>query len=121
MSTLLQTKCILNVERRDPLPYTPACVLDSGYTDKKSPNSSRLNTPSNSRAAEMAELNQIAINWAAPSRSMTIQKYKKTVNERIPFPSKHIACYSRLTAMLAVTIAHLIHLFVFVFHRISLG
>jgi hypothetical protein len=89
MSTLLQTKCILNVERRDPLPYTPATILDSDYTDKKSPNSSRLNTPSNSRAAEMAELNQIAINWAAPSRSMTIQKCKKTVNERIPFPSKY--------------------------------
>jgi hypothetical protein len=28
MSTMLQTKCELIIERRDPLPYTPACVLD---------------------------------------------------------------------------------------------
>jgi len=35
MSTLLQTKCEIHVERRDPLPYTPSCILDDGKNGDK--------------------------------------------------------------------------------------
>lgn len=36
ISTLLQTKCEINVERRDPLPFTPPCILDDMVPDKGS-------------------------------------------------------------------------------------
>jgi hypothetical protein len=58
MSTLLQTKCELHVERRDPLPFTPACILDDPFDGEFIKTSS---TP-----ASIRTLNQIPISWAAP-------------------------------------------------------
>lgn len=70
MSTLLQTKCELHIERRDPLPFTPACVLD------ESPSSS-------------TQLNdQAMVNWAAPSISHSIDNPDSTVE--LPFPKFHL-------------------------------
>lgn len=45
MSTLLQTKSEIHVERRDPLPYSPACILDDQVPHKEQPEE---------------------VNWAAP-------------------------------------------------------
>jgi WD40 repeat protein len=70
MSTLLQTKCELHVERRDPLPFTPACVFDDRI-DAKAP------TP--------IDLNKIDICWAAPLASR-----QKGEQKSLPFPRYHL-------------------------------
>ena len=51
LSTLLQTKCEIQVERRDPLPYTPSCLLDDFTTSSRKRHKSR---------------NDEDIHWAAP-------------------------------------------------------
>ena len=69
MSTLLQTKCELHVEPRDPLPFTPACVFDESK-------------------GELAQLNeQIHINWAAP---VPLQHEGSTNDNDLPFPRYHL-------------------------------
>ncbi len=69
MSTLLQTKCELHVERRDPLPFTPAVILDDNR-DKRHP-----------------DLNETAlVNWAAPVLPSSLNT--KVANR--PFPSFHL-------------------------------
>ena len=72
MSTLLQTKCELHVERRDPLPFTPACVLDD-------------NMEKNGEVT--LELNKKHINWAAP---MPRQQIEFSSGEKLPFPKFHL-------------------------------
>jgi len=72
MSTLLQTKCELHVERRDPLPFTPACVLDD-------------NMEKNGEVT--LEINKQYINWAAP---MPRQQIELSNGEKLPFPKFHL-------------------------------
>jgi hypothetical protein len=72
MSTLLQTKCELHVERRDPLPFTPACVLD----DNMEKNAERT-----------LALNKSHVSWAAP---MPRQKNEFSKGEKLPFPKFHL-------------------------------
>lgn len=67
MSTLLQTKCELHVERRDPLPFTPALVLDEHRSSSKTKQSWNTST---------------LVNWAAPVP-------RKDADER-PFPKWHL-------------------------------
>jgi WD40 repeat protein len=69
MSTLLQTKCELHIERRDPLPFTPACVLDEKTT------TTQLNE-------------QAMVNWAAPSISHSTDNTDTTAD--LPFPKFHL-------------------------------
>jgi WD40 repeat protein len=71
MSTLLQTKCELHVERRDPLPFTPACVLDHRTSSKEK---------------KTLELNQGDIHWAAPAA----RRETESKDERLPFPKYHL-------------------------------
>jgi WD40 repeat protein len=63
MSSLLQTKCELHVERRDPLPFTPTCVLDGIATKKR------------------LDLNNVEINWAAP-----MPRWREEKDLKLPFP-----------------------------------
>ena len=65
MSSLLQTKCELHVERRAPVSFIPACVLD-GIDSKK-----RL------------DVNNVEINWAAPCPRL---KDADEENSILPFP-----------------------------------
>lgn len=65
MSTLLQTKCELHVERRVPVPFVPACVLDGIDTKKR------------------LDLNNVEINWAAPYPG---NSQKRPDDSALPFP-----------------------------------
>lgn len=74
MSALLQAKCELHVERRDPLPYTPACVLDDG------------NAP---------EITPKDVHWAAPvppaaRLAEAGEDILTNESERLPFPRLHL-------------------------------
>ncbi|GKY92626.1 hypothetical protein MPSEU_000232700 [Mayamaea pseudoterrestris] len=68
MSALLQTKCELHVERRHPLPFTPACVLMEDNDGLSS-----------------FDVNKVEINWAAPA----IVNGQKA-GEVLPFPKFHL-------------------------------
>lgn len=63
MSSLLQTKCELHVERRDPLPFIPSCILDGINSKTK------------------LDLNNVDINWAAP-----VPRWKDYKESKLPFP-----------------------------------
>ena len=68
MSTLLQTKCELHIERREPLPFTPACVLEE-----------------NKRKGHTAlDLNRLDINWAAPT--VKPEDSNLSLNQKLPYP-----------------------------------
>lgn len=69
MSTLLQTKCELHIERRDPLPFTPACVLDE-----------------TSKGQSSLDLNRLEIQWAAPSIRHEDANIKLGDSRKLPFP-----------------------------------
>ena len=74
MSTLLQTKCELQVEQRDPVPVPPAIVLDDNR-DKRHP-----------------DLNEkTLVNWAAPVPPSAFKEERKTqqTGEK-PFPPYHL-------------------------------
>ena len=75
MSTLLQTKCELHVEQRDPLPFTPACVLDDEW------HSSRKRRKSSLTESDM-------VNWAAPAASN--KRLYQSTKEVLPFPKFHL-------------------------------
>lgn len=70
MSTLLQTKCELHVEQRDPLPFTPVVVLEDGSGAL----GTALNVPKNK--------NQVQ--WAAPVKGVSPQSSDR------PFPKFHL-------------------------------
>eukprot|EP00934_Nitzschia_sp_Nitz4_P004760 Nitzschia sp. Nitz4//scaffold41_size133979//89767//92943//NITZ4_003359-RA/size133979-processed-gene-0.260-mRNA-1//-1//CDS//3329551506//4750//frame0 len=85
MSTLLQTKCELHVEQRDPVPFTPSVVLDDNI-DKAQPS-----------------INETAmVNWAAPVPPSVFKDATSTLLEqsqsqpssseqgRPPFPKYHL-------------------------------
>ncbi|KAG7356788.1 WD repeat-containing protein [Nitzschia inconspicua] len=77
MSTLLQCKCELHIERRDPLPFTPAVVLDDNAL-------ASMSTTSRER---YKYLNQdTPVQWAAPvaRSSRTGEKDDR------PFPKFHL-------------------------------
>ncbi|CAJ1959730.1 unnamed protein product [Cylindrotheca closterium] len=67
MSTLLQTKCEIHVEQRDPLPITPAIIFDEESDRAKDFRKTAL------------------VNWAAPSQSRLSSK-----ESRRPFPKYHL-------------------------------
>ena len=69
MSTLLQTKCELHVERRAPVPFVPACVLDGIDTKKR------------------LDLNNVEINWAAPFPGNC---QRKSDDKPLPFPKYYL-------------------------------
>jgi len=83
MSTLLQTKCELHVERRDPLPFTPACVLAEdqvavvvgGRTGKAKAPLVKL------------DLNDVMVNWAAPAIR---PEHTSTDETQLPYPKYHL-------------------------------
>jgi transcription initiation factor TFIID subunit 5 len=70
MSSLLQTKCELHVEQRDPLPITPACVLIE-----------------DSKGRSSFDINQFEINWAAPA---PVRPRSNKLGETIPYPKFHL-------------------------------
>lgn len=70
MSTLLQTKCELHIEQRDPLPFTPACILDDMDEDNNKTKPWTLNEST-------------FVNWAAPVP-------RNTKDEQRPFPKLHL-------------------------------
>lgn len=73
MSTLLQTKCELHVERREPLPFTPAIVLDDNR-DKRHP-----------------DLNETAlVNWATPVPPSALKREMELTEPEKPFPPFHL-------------------------------
>lgn len=72
MSTLLQTKCELHVEQRDPLPFTPAVILEdenfnAGVGLETKRNSVKYETP---------------VQWAAPVEGLS--------SSNRPFPKFHL-------------------------------
>ena len=74
MSTLLQTKCELHVEQRDPLPFTPVVVLEDdsvtpGLVSKSSKNNLKNKAP---------------VRWAAPMKGLSPQSPDR------PFPKFHL-------------------------------
>ena len=79
MSTLLQTKCELHVEKRDPLPFTPTIILDDN------------------RDKRHADLNETAlVNWAAPiPLDESVGEWRTRSTEGMdhperPFPPYHL-------------------------------
>jgi len=87
MSTLLQTKCELHVEQRDPLPFTPVVVL---LEDDFSSTLGALepNNKNNKAAAKTATRHQKAkaapVQWAAPVKGLSTQDPER------PFPKFHL-------------------------------
>jgi len=85
MAVLLMTKCHLSVESRDPLPYTPACVLVDAICDD---NEVSNNVGSSKRQllfpAVSAGANQEQVNWAAPNaRFEHIEEISENQNKDI--------------------------------------
>jgi WD40 repeat protein len=73
MSTLLQTKCEMHIERRDPLPFTPAVVLDDNGT-------ASMSTSSRDKYRYLNK--DMPVQWAAPSA--------KASNKDEPFPKFYL-------------------------------
>ncbi|KAL7578371.1 hypothetical protein ACA910_012773 [Epithemia clementina (nom. ined.)] len=71
MSTMLQTKCTLQVENRDPLPYTPACLTLEGEGEGRS---------------ELAINRDGNLNWAVPAPRPETNR----ADEELPFPKYHL-------------------------------
>lgn len=78
MSTLLQTKCELHVEQRDPLPFTPVVVLEDEV----------VVVAQNGVAKKTKKTNILrdkpAVQWAAPFKGLS------TTNTDRPFPKFHL-------------------------------
>ena len=74
MSTLLQTKCELHVEQRDPLPFTPVVVLK----DDTEPLGMPLDTTRKNGAKNIP-----AVQWAAPVKGLPQSSNR-------PFPKFHL-------------------------------
>lgn len=77
MSTLLQTKCELHIEQRDPLPFTPACILEDNSTS--------------SMGSKYKDLNQITpVQWAAPVPRAPGKDKEGAKKSNLPFPKFHL-------------------------------
>lgn len=74
MSALLQTKCELHVERRDPLPFTPSCVMDDRRKKDK-------------QGVARLDLHDLQIQWAAPALK---SKQDELIVTELPFPRYHM-------------------------------
>ena len=70
MSTLLQTKCTLQVENREPLSYTPSCITLDGDGEGSSD----------------LDINRDTINWAVPAP----RPETRITDDKIPFPKYHM-------------------------------
>ena len=78
MSTLLQTKCEIQVERRDPLPFTPSCLLDDFVVSSRKRHKAR---------------NDEDIHWAAPiaAHLRAAEAGDEILNsQKLPFPRLHL-------------------------------
>jgi len=75
MSTLLQTKCIIQVEQRDPLPYIPSAVLEE-----------KLDKTKDEEVVPTSTLNKEEIRWAAP----TMNPEKDAPDTKLPFPKYNL-------------------------------
>ena len=73
MNTILLKQCEISVEKRDPLPYIPACVLDDN------------SVPSRKRARL-----EVDINWAAPASKTIHEKESPGMVDKLPFPPLHL-------------------------------
>jgi len=67
MSTLLQTKCELHIERRDPLPFVPACVIED-----------------NTKGESAVDLARREVRWAAPA--IRTEDENMNLGASLPFP-----------------------------------
>ena len=76
MSTLLQTKCELHVEQRDPLPFTPMVVLEDEVVTQ--------GILSNSKRKNNILKNKPPVQWAAPVKGLSTQ------SSDLPFPKFHL-------------------------------
>lgn len=96
MSVLLMTKCHLSVEPRDPLPYTPACVLVDAISNipEESGEEAETGTPPNEGEATKRlpplpavslSVNQEMVRWAAPSANSELSAGSKEYS-RAAFP-----------------------------------
>jgi len=74
MSTLLQTKCELHVEQRDPLPFTPVVVLEDD----------NLFAGALSESKKKTLKDEMPVRWAAPVKGLASQ------NSNRPFPKFHL-------------------------------
>eukprot|EP00536_Pseudo-nitzschia_multiseries_P007948 jgi/Psemu1/240729/estExt_Genewise1.C_1920077 len=79
MSTLLQTKCELHVEQRDPLPFTPVVVLEDDYSSIGS-----LESPESKNAKTTKNKKDAPVQWAAPVKGLSKQDPDR------PFPKFHL-------------------------------
>jgi len=87
--TLLQTKCTLQIEDRDPLPYTPAChALDSTVSNtKEGPLLTAAVDEDSAGTTTNLKINQFTkVNWGVP----TLRPETQHANEIIPFPKYHL-------------------------------
>ena len=77
MSTLLQTKCEIQVERRDPLPYTPPCLLDDFVISSRKRHKSR---------------NEEDVQWAAPiaANARAAETGNIVESDKLPFPRLYL-------------------------------
>jgi len=74
MSTLLQTKCELHVEQRNPLPFTPAVVLEDDFK------SFGLLESESNQSKNSSMKKEATVQWAAPVKGLSRQDPKQ------PFP-----------------------------------
>lgn len=82
MSTLLQTKCELHVEQRDPLPFTPAVILEDNSTTVM--NSVSLSSSSSSTSSANKASQNKPVQWAAPVAGLSGKSSHR------PFPNFHL-------------------------------
>ncbi|OEU20606.1 WD40 repeat-like protein [Fragilariopsis cylindrus CCMP1102] len=82
MSTLLQTKCELHVEQRDPLPFTPAVILEDNSTSVM--NSVSLSSSSSSTSSANKASQNKPVQWAAPVAGLSGKSSHR------PFPNFHL-------------------------------
>jgi WD40 repeat protein len=76
MSTLLQIKCVVTIQSRPPLPFTPSCVLEQ-KTDPKS----------KGKKCSVASINEVAVRWASPAW----QPENDEAGSKLPFPKFNLA------------------------------
>ncbi|KAL3912915.1 MAG: hypothetical protein SGILL_006699 [Bacillariaceae sp.] len=84
MSTLLQTKCELHIEQRDPLPFTPAVILDDNAAASMS----------TTNRNKYASLNETSVDWATPVSKLNnreVDSAGSVLGDDRPFPKYQLA------------------------------